>query len=175
MRKEFFRTKRMITIALLIALNIVIVRFLSIQTEVVRISFGFIPTALCSMLFGPWVGALSAFLSDFLGMIVNSKGLSYFPGFGISEALYGLTYGFFLYKSPKTFWHIIPCVVLQTIVIDIGLGTLWLYILFHNPIWVILGTRTISALVMLPIKVMGIKYTWETIGSRFLTKKLNLF
>ena len=107
MRQEFLKTKKMVTIALLIALNIIIVRFLSVQTETIRISFGFVPTALCSMLFGPWIGALSAFLSDFLGMVVNSKGLAYFPGFGISEALYGLTYGLFLYKRQKNFLNII--------------------------------------------------------------------
>lgn len=173
MRKEFLQTKKMVMVALLIALNVVIVRFLSVQTETIRISFGFLPTALCSMMFGPWVGALAAFLSDFLGMIVNSKGLSYFPGFGISEALYGLTYGLFLYKHSKKFSLIIPCVLIQTIIIDLGLGTFWLWILFKNPVWLILGSRTISALVMFPIKIFGIKYIWELVGVRFVSKKLN--
>ena len=93
MQKNLYKTKVTVTAALLIALNIVLARFASFQTLSVRISFGFLPTALCSMLFGPWVGAVSAFLSDFLGMLINSKGMAYFPGYGLSEALYGLTYG----------------------------------------------------------------------------------
>lgn len=170
MRKNFLKTKQMVTVALLIALHIVVVRFLSIQTEFLRVSFGFIPSALCSMLFGPWIGAVSGFLADFLGMMVNSKGLAYFPGFGISEALYGLTYGLFLHRRSKSFGNITLCVVLQTILIDIGLGTLWLWILYHNPLWTTVSARSISALVMLPIKISGIKYTWETIGNRFVQK-----
>ena len=156
----------MVTVALMITLNIVIVRFLSIQTESIRISFGFIPTALTSMLFGPWVGAGSAFLADFLGMLVNSKGMAYFPGFGISEALYGLTYGLFLYKHKKSFFAIILCVFLQTVFVDILLGSYWIKILFQNPFWTILLSRSISALCMFPIKIFGIKYSWELIGKR---------
>ncbi len=174
MQKNFLRTKKMVTIALLIALNIVIVRFLSVQTEFLRISFGFVPTSLCSMLFGPWIGAGSAFLADFLGMVVNSKGLAYFPGFGISEALYGLSYGLFLYQRKKNFSSITLCVLLQTLVIDIGLGTFWLWILYHNPVWTTILARTISAAVMLPIKILGTKYTWELIGARILSPKLKL-
>lgn len=166
MQKKFIRTKTMVTVALLIALNIVIVRFLSVQTQILRVSFGFLPTSLCSMLFGPWVGAVAAFLSDFLGMVVNSKGLTYFPGFGISEALYGLSYGIFLYKREKNFAHIIPCILLQTLLIDLGLGTLWLRILYHTPVWTIVSTRAVSAAVMLPIKVLGVKYIWEMVGAR---------
>ncbi len=172
MQKNFNKTKTLVTVAVLIALNIVIVRFLSVQTEVIRISFGFIPTSLCSMLFGPWIGAVSAFMSDFLGMVINSKGLAYFPGFGISEALYGLTYGFFLFKRKKSFISIILCVLLQTIIIDVGLGTLWLHILYQNPVWVILSARSVSALVMLPIKILGIKYTWEMIGKRLYSQNV---
>ncbi len=175
MQKQFKRTKKMVTVALLIALNIVIVRFLSIQTEFVRISFGFVPASLCSMLFGPWIGAGSAFLSDFLGMIVNSKGMAYFPGFGISEALYGLTYGLFLYRRKKSYLQISVCVGLQTIFIDIALGTLWLWMLFHNPVWVTVTTRITSAIVTFPIKVIGIQYTWKLIGARIDSLEAKLF
>ena len=161
----------MVTVALLIAVNIVVTRFLSVQTTTIRISFGFIPTALTSMLFGPYVGAGAAFLSDFLGMVVNSKGLSYFPGFGISEALYGLSYGLFLYRREKSLRRIILCVVLQAIIIDLGLGTLWLHILFKNPVWVILGSRLISAAVMVPIKIFAIRYCWQLIGVRIFSQK----
>ena len=161
----------MVTVALLITVNIVVSRFLSIQTEIFKISFGFITTSLTAMLFGPFVGAGSAFLADFLGMLVNSKGLAYFPGFGISEALYGLSYGLFLYKKEKNMRHIIPCLLLQTIFIDLGLGTLWLHILFKNPVFTILTGRIITAAVMFPIKVIGIKYCWELVGKRFFSQK----
>ncbi len=164
MQQKYLSTKKLVMVSLLIALNIVIVRFISIQTPIVRIGFGFIPTALCSMLFGPVWGAASAFLADFLGMVINSHGMTYFPGFGINEALYGLTYALFLYKREKSYKNIILCVVLQGILINSGLGTLWATILYHNPVWTTLLTRSVNMLVMIPIKVIMIKYIWEFVG-----------
>ncbi len=172
MQKNLYRTKVMVTAALLIALTITLARFASFQTLSVRISFSFLPTALCSMLFGPWVGAVSAFLSDFLGMLINSKGMAYFPGYGLSEALYGLTFALFLYQREKSYKNIILCVLIQTIFIGIGLGSLWNWILYQNPYWTTLLGRLPSNLVMIPVKIFGIRYVWMLIGERVLEPKL---
>ena len=44
-------------IAFLIALEIILTRFLSINTPIVRIGFGFLPVAMAGILFGPlWAG-----------------------------------------------------------------------------------------------------------------------
>ena len=75
MQRSIVKTKTLAMVAVLIALNIVIVRFLSIQTPVIRIGFGFVATSLASMLFGPLTGGVSAFLADFLGMVINSRGM----------------------------------------------------------------------------------------------------
>ena len=167
MQKRTIKTKQMAYVAVLIALNIVIVRFLSIQTQSIRIGFGFLTTALNSMLFGPWVSGVSAFFQDFLGMVVNSRGMAYFPGFGISEALYGITYGLFLYKKEKSYKNIILCVTLQTIFIDLGLGTLWVHLMFKTPVWTILVSRLATALIHYPIKIFGTKYIWKYVGSKY--------
>ncbi len=165
MQTNTSKTKMMVTVALLIALHIVVTRFLSFENQAIRISFGFVPVSLTSMLFGPYIGAASAFISDFLGMLIFPKG-PYFPGFGLNEALYGLTYGLFLFNKEKNFKRIILCLILQTVIIDLGLATLWLHILYKNPFWVILSSRCITALVMFPIKIFGIKYVWELVGKK---------
>lgn len=167
MQKNIVKTRVLASAAVLIAFNIVIVRFVSVQTATIRISLGFAATSLCSMLFGPMVGGISAFAADFLGMIINSRGMAYFPGFGISEALYGVTYGLFLYKKEKSYKNIILCVTLQTAFIDLGLGTLWVYIMTHNPVWTIFLTRLVNSAVLYPIKIFGIKYIWKYVGKRF--------
>ena len=167
MQKSIVKTKMLVTSAVLIALNIVIVRFLSIQTPVIRVSFGFLTTSLSAMMFGPFVGGVTAFLSDFLGMVVNSKGMAYFPGFGISEALYGLTYGIFLYKKAKSYKNIILTVSLQTVFIDVCLGSYWVWLMTQNPVWTIFISRLINAIVLYPIKIFGIKYIWKYIGVRY--------
>ncbi len=173
MQKNSFTTKKLATIALLLALHIVVTRFVAIETQIFRISFSFVPTSLCAMLFGPWIGAVFGFVADFLGMMIFPKG-PYFPGFGLNEALYAFIYGMFLYKKNVNFKHIIPCVLLQTLTIDLALSTLWLHILYHNPVWVILSGRIITALVMFPVKIFGIKYAWRFIGKRIDSPKTNL-
>lgn len=170
MQKSFFSTKKIATVALLLALHIVVTRFVAIETQIFRISFSFVPTSLCAMLFGPWVGAVFGFVADFLGMMIFPKG-PYFPGFGLNEALYAFTYGLFLYKKEKNLKHIIPCLLLQTLTIELGLSTLWLHLLYQNPVWVILSGRIVTALVMLPVKIFGIKYSWEWIGKRVMIQK----
>ncbi|MBQ4517741.1 MAG: folate family ECF transporter S component [Clostridia bacterium] len=170
MQKRFLSTRKLATIALLLALHIVVTRFIAVETQIFRISFSFVPTSLCAMLFGPWIGAIFGFVADLLGMLVFPKG-PYFPGFGLNEALYALTYGLFLFNKKKDFRHIFPCLILQTIIIDLGLSTLWLHLLYGNPIMLILSSRIVSAIVMLPVKYFGIKYTWKFVGSRFLKKK----
>ncbi|MBE7036539.1 MAG: folate family ECF transporter S component, partial [Ruminococcaceae bacterium] len=107
MSKQIFSAKKIATIALLLSLHIVVTRFVAVETQVFRIGFNFIPTSLCAMLFGPWIGAVFGFVADLLGMMVFPKG-PYFPGFGINEALYAITYGLFLYQKKKDLKHIIP-------------------------------------------------------------------
>lgn len=172
MQKQLFTTKKLVTIALLLGLHVVVTRFIAIETQIFRISFSFVPTSLCAMLFGPYIGAVFGFVADFLGMLIFPKG-PYFPGFGINEALYAFTFGIFLYNKKKDFKHILPCLILQTLVIDLGLSTLWLHILYQNPVWVILSGRVLTALVMLPVKFFGIKFTWEVIGRKIVSKNQN--
>ena len=166
MPKQYQRTKTMVMVAMLIALEIVVTRFLSFQTLGVRIGFGFVPTSMCAMLFGPYIGGLAAFLSDFLGMMLNSRGGTYFFGYGISQLLYGLSYGFFLYKKEKSFCRIIPCVILQEIIIGIGLQTLWLKMAFlpgKSPLAIVIS-QIPQSLIMAPIKIIMIKLIWQYAG-----------
>ena len=61
------RMQIMVTCAMLVAIQIVLVRFLSIQTPFQRVSFGFLPIAMAGMLFGPGYGCAVAGISDLLG------------------------------------------------------------------------------------------------------------
>ena len=50
------RMQIMVTCAMLIAIQIVLVRLCSIQTPALRLSFGFLPLAMAGILFGPGYG-----------------------------------------------------------------------------------------------------------------------
>lgn len=150
--------------ALLIAVNIVITRIFAINVGVVRISFTFVPQALGSMLFGPWVGAVLALLADVLGQLMTG-GMPWL-GFCISTVLYGISYGAFLYKRPKTYKNIIICVVLQQIFVDALLGSLWFYHYMGTPFLGALAARSIDAVAMIPVKIFVIKYIRKFAGEK---------
>ena len=73
----------MVQVAALIAIEIVLSRFCSIATPIVKIGFGFVPIAVCGMLYGPvWAGVAGG-AADLLGAVLFPIG-AYFPGFTLS-------------------------------------------------------------------------------------------
>lgn len=149
-------TKKIVAIALLIALDIVMTRFLSIQTPALRIGFGFLPTAVTGILFGPIFAALAAVLGDLLGFFLFSQGGAYHPGFTITAALTGATYGFFLHKK-QDILRISIAVPIVTIFWGLGLNTFWLTQLLGQGYLALLPGRAVSAAVMTAVQIALIK------------------
>ena len=168
--KKHFNVHTLVVSAVLIALNIVITRLLSIDIGAVRIGLGFIPIALGGMLYGAVPGAVIAALADLLGALLQGKG--YWPGFGLSAILMGVTYGLFLYKKEKTYKNISICVILQAVFIDALLGALWYRIFAGTPFLAALSMRSLDAFIMIPIKIILISYLWKYIGIRISKKEL---
>ncbi|HBK85843.1 MAG TPA: folate transporter, partial [Firmicutes bacterium] len=82
------RLSRMVTAALLVALSIVASRFLSINTPIIRIGFGWLPILLAGLLYGPGWGFIVGAIADFIGANLFPFG-PYFPGFTLSAGLSG--------------------------------------------------------------------------------------
>ena len=78
MKGDFFMrrnsTSQLVTIAVFIAIEVILTRFLSIQTPIVRLGFGFLPVAMLAILYGPiWAGVAYA-IGDILGMLIWPSG-----------------------------------------------------------------------------------------------------
>ncbi|WP_243108587.1 folate family ECF transporter S component [Clostridium rectalis] len=159
-------TKKMVIVSLLIALQVVLTRFLGIETPIVRISFGFLPLSICAAIFGPVVGAIAAVAADIIGMLVFPKG-AYFPGFTLSAALSGFIYGFFLHRKPKSLLSIILAAVCVTLFVNLGLNTLWLSMITKNAVYAVILPRIVKNLVELPIRISMIYISWRAIGMYF--------
>ncbi|MDD3110424.1 MAG: hypothetical protein PHH32_07225, partial [Eubacteriales bacterium] len=50
--------KRLLVLSLLVALSVIVERFLGYNDRIINVSFGYLPVALAAMLFGPVPGAI---------------------------------------------------------------------------------------------------------------------
>lgn len=158
------KTKTIAFVGLLVSMEIIFTRFLSFQTPIVRIGFGFIPIAFSAILFGPVIGGLTAAIADIIGMIIFPKG-AYFPGFTLSAFLGGAIYGLFLYRKQVTLLRVTISVLFISLFVDLGLNTLWLSMITGKAAVAILLPRIYARALMLPIQAVTITVLWKYIGS----------
>jgi ECF transporter S component (folate family) len=134
-------------------LNVVLSRFLSIATPVVKIGFTFLPIAFAAGLYGPIGGMLVAGLGDFIGALLFPIG-PYFPGYTLTAAILGLIFGLFLYRR-CCFWKIVVAVVATQLLCTLLLNTLWTAILYDKAFWAYLATRLVQSAIMTVVEIVA--------------------
>ena len=119
--------------AMLIALEIVLNRFLSINTAGLKIGFSFVPIVIAAILFGPIKAGVIYGIADLIGAILFPIG-PYFPGFTVCAILMGIVYGVFLYDKEKIgfFKNILPPILINQLVWGLCVNTLWVSILYDK-------------------------------------------
>lgn len=153
-------SKMLTQLALLISLQVILTRFLSIQTPIVRIGFGFLPLAIMGILYGPVTAFTGGVISDLLGFVMFPTG-TYFPGFTLTTGLTALTFSYLLYNKDFSIKNITIASLIVCIVLNLGLDTLWLSILFGKGYLMLLPTRVVKSLIMIPIQVLTISLVWD--------------
>ena len=154
--------KKLVEISLLIALEVILTRFCSIYTGILRIGFGFLPVAIIAMMYGPISAGVAYAIGDILGMMIFPSG-SYFPGFTLTAFLTGVIYGVVLYKHPKTWGRIILATCLVCLGMNLCLDTAWFHILMGQGYLALLPQRIFKAVVMIPIQTVLIGLVWKNI------------
>lgn len=148
-------TKQLVSLGFLAAAEIVLSRFLSISTPIVKIGFAFIPVALGAMLYGPvWAGLASA-SADFVGAVLFPVG-PYFPGFTLTAFLTGMVYGLFLYEKPNGRARVVVSVLLVALALNLGLGSVWLHVLLGKSVLALLPARLLKCVVVTPVQIFVI-------------------
>lgn len=156
------KNKQIILAAVFLALLLVLSRFLSVKTPIMKISFAFVPTMLCAVYLGwKWTLVVNV-LGDLIGAILFPSG-AFFIGYTITTAVAALIYGLLLYKkTPNAIpeWKFalktILATVLVAVIANMFLNTFWLKITTGQAFWVLLGTRIVKQLVMIPIHIVVI-------------------
>lgn len=158
-------TSRLVIMAFLIAMEIILTRFCSINTPILRIGFGFLPVAMMGIMFGPVWAAAGYAIGDLLGMLIFPSG-AYFPGFTLTAFLTGLVFGLFLHNREITWKRVLPASLIIILGCNLILDTLWLSILMGDGFIAMLPTRIFKCAVMLPIHLILIPLVWNRIVSR---------
>ncbi len=144
-----------VQVAMMIALSVVLARFVSINTLYLRVSFGFVPVVICAILYGPMWAAATAGIADIIGTILFPVG-PYFPGFTVTAMLTGIIFGLFLYKrEEKSILCLTGAVLTNAVVVSLLANTVNLTILTGTPFLTLLPTRLFQNALMIPIMLVS--------------------
>ena len=168
-----FLLSTIVTVALLVALDVILTRFLSIQTQFLRIGFGFLPVAVAGIAYGPFWGAVTGAVGDILGMIIYPPA-DYFPGFTLTALLTGVIFGLLLHRRvtiPRT----ILASALVCLLCNLVLDTLWLDIMYGSGFIALLPARVVKCLINIPIYTILIKIIWGNALSKIPQFKTKTF
>lgn len=145
-------TVKLAMLALLIALQVVLSRFLSINLQFLKIGFSFVPLMFAGYLYGASSGVIVAVVSDLIGATLFPSG-AFFPGFTVTAALSGFIYGI-AFGEKCTTAKLAVSVITEQIVCGLLLNTWWLSILYHSSFAALLATRVWQALVMIFVELV---------------------
>lgn len=148
--------KVLLTVTLLVAMEIVLNRFLSINTPILKIGFGFVPLAITGMLFGPKWGFIAGAMADFIGASLFPIG-AYFPGFTLSVALRGMNFGLFLHKRKNNWFNLILVVLINNILIGLLLTSFWLHIISGTAFLALVKVRVIQFAILIPVQFIVLR------------------
>lgn len=154
--KKLFTVQTMLILALLVAIEVVFARFLSLQQWNIRFSFGFIPVVIAAILYGPIASATVAACADFVGAIAFPVG-AYFPGFTLTALISGFLYGLFLHKN-QSLPNIVGAAVVTQFVCGLVINSYWLSIISSkSTFWGLISVRSIQSVVM-AIVIISVTY-----------------
>ena len=144
---------------MMIAVDVVLARLASLNTEVSRFGLALFVVAIVARLYGPVAAMTVHGISDIIGAIVFPNG-PYFPGFTVTAVLIGLIYGVMFYRSVN-WWRILVAVLGTQVVCTLCLNTLWLSVLMDKSFWVFLPGRLIQAAITTPIQLVGLPFVFR--------------
>lgn len=154
MRKKL--TFKIVVLAMLVAMNVVLSRFVSINAWNLKIGFTFVTVFIAAYLYGPLYSALVGGLGDFVGALLFPIG-PYFPGFTFSAVLSGLLFGFLLHRNTKPF-RVITCSLIHNLIIGLIINTYWIFILYNKPsFWLVMSSRVVQSVVLIVVEVVTIE------------------
>ena len=139
---------------MLVAIQVVLSRFVSIQMWNFKVGFGFVPVIIAAIRMGPIEAGICGAMADFIGAMLFPTG-AFFPGFTLTAALIGVVYGLFLHKE-QGIVRVISSVVINRVLFTIFLNSLWISMLYGSPMKALMTTRLIQRAIIIPVQTVSI-------------------
>lgn len=149
--KELKNIRVLCAMGMLGALSIIINSFTIQIGDFLKIGFSSECNVLVDCLFGPAAGAIFGAAMDILKFLIKPTG-PFFWGWTFSAALAGLIIGFGLYKKKITFWRLLIVRFMNSIIINVILGTYWLDVMYGKGFIALLPGRLVKNIAMVPIE-----------------------
>lgn len=150
------KTKKLVVVSLLIAVQIVLARMVSIEiSNTIRIGFSFIALAINGALFGPLVAGASGGIADVIGFLLKPTG-PYFPGFTVTAVILGIIYGYFLHRDEIKMKDIVLASFFVGVVL-LFLNSYWLTMLIGKAYTHFLAVRFPAEVVMVLVKIFVLR------------------
>ncbi len=166
-KHSILNTRSLVMMAALVAIQIVLARYLSIQSEVFRVSFETIPLALAGLWLGPTAGVIVALVSDLLGTVISGIGL-YFPPLSLGPMVFGFLCGIsarYVFRSSmsetKDAWKVLTTVILAGIINSFVVGVLtftWYQVAVmgtEGAFWGLAAANFLSRLATKPVTIVA--------------------
>ncbi|MBQ5904881.1 MAG: folate family ECF transporter S component [Clostridia bacterium] len=121
----------LVCLALLIAMQVVLARFGTINLGITRFSLSFIPVVIAARSFGVLSSVAVYGLGDLVGAIAFPTTGAFNPCFTITAALSGLIFGLFLSKKADIM-RIIGSVLCSQVFCTLMLNSFWLWKFYYS-------------------------------------------
>lgn len=153
-RKTSQNLRNLVLASLFVALDLLFTRVfcIYIMGGAERISLQFLATSVCGWALGPWWGAASAAAGDLIGALIGSSGFSFFPGFTLTAALRGFTYGWLLHRRPVTFPRSLAANAAVGVLLGLLLNSFWLTFYMGKSFWVWTLAKAPVRLLLIPVQ-----------------------
>lgn len=158
--KELRKTKTIVGCGLLAAVHILLDMYATfyIIPGTLKVSLSFVAYGICGFLYGPITAGIYGIILDLLSFLIKPDGV-FFIGYTFSAFMTGFLFGCALYKERVTLPRTLFSKLIVSLIINIFLTPLWLYIMGWGALSSILsGSRLIKNIVLLPLEG-GLLYT----------------
>ena len=149
------RVGSLVILALMIGLNIVLSRFVSIKAMNFKISFTFLTIVLSAYFYGYYGAIMVALFGDLLGALLFPIG-PYNPLLTLTSIMCAVVYAYFLYKKDLSNKNIILACLINRFIISLFINTTIISLMYNLSFKATFITRSYSSTVMFVVEVLAL-------------------